>query len=199
MFEFCLQSILFPLSMSESLNLLSWLGCMLLVLMVLEMSPSSSSTILLPDFDLPTMMPLTPCTSILLRPLLRLLLRLYSLKLPIGEKRGGLSMPSDSRLPLEPAIDLWYVGHTWDGCSVAYSFCSSIPCLCNVSYKKQKGKKKKIHFHKKVRHLGNTQMCVFPWSNLKAWKLWFYQQPIPIYIYVITFTYNLVRGIQGQL
>ncbi len=183
MFEFCFQSILFPLSMSESLNLLSRLGFMLLVLMVLEMSPSSSSTILLPDFDLPTVMPLTPCTS----KLLRLLLWLYSLKLPIGEKRGGLSMPSDSRLPLEPSIDLWYVGHAWDGCSVAYSFCSSIPCLCNDSYKKQKGKKEENSLPQKDQtSWKHTNVCLsMTWlESMKALILPTTHSHIYIYIYM---------------
>jgi hypothetical protein len=58
-FELCLRSILFLMSM-ESLNLFSWLGFISLLILLLGMSSFSSSTTLLPDFDLPTMMPLAP-------------------------------------------------------------------------------------------------------------------------------------------
>jgi hypothetical protein len=40
--------------------------------------------------------------------------------------------------------------------------CLSKICLFLQPTKNKKEKKKKIHFHKKIRHLGNTQMCVFP-------------------------------------
>jgi hypothetical protein len=96
---------------------------------------------------------------------------------------------------------LWYVGHTWDGCSVAYSFCSSIPCLCNVSYKKQKGKKEENSLPQKDQtSWKHTNVCLFHDLTWKHESFDFTNNPFPyIYMCVITFSYNLVRGIQGQV
>jgi hypothetical protein len=82
---------------------------------------------------------------------------------------------------------LWYVGHAWDGCSVAYSFCSSIPCLCNDSYKKQKGKKEENSLPQKDQtSWKHTNVCLsMTWlESMKALILPTTHSHIYIYIYM---------------